>query len=191
MCANPADGHCVTATATNMQGGKNIIQAHGYHHHVKAKNLGQGKLIVQELANKLAEQVNTYAADLASNLPPPVGPLTTISPFYAIADSGCTAHFFSSMTPVCNKRQTTTPLTIHTPLGAIIHSTHEAELDCPSLPPAVQHGHVIPQLATQPFLSIGQLCDAGCNVAFTATTVTFCHNDKVIMSGHCTAATKL
>ena len=144
-----------------------------------------------EHAAKLAEQVNTYAADLVSKLPPPVGPPTTNTPFYAIADSGCTAHFFSPTTPVCNKRQTNTPLTIHTPSGAIIHSTHEAELDCPSLPPAARHGHVVPQLATQPLLSIGQLCDAGCNVAFTATTVTICHNNKIIMSGHRTAETKL
>jgi len=37
-CANPADGHCITATATNMQGGKNIIQAHGYCRHAEAKS---------------------------------------------------------------------------------------------------------------------------------------------------------
>ncbi len=36
-CANPTDGHYITATVTNMQGGKNIIQTHGYHHHVEAK----------------------------------------------------------------------------------------------------------------------------------------------------------
>jgi len=29
-CANPGDGHISNATATNMQGGKNTIQAHGY-----------------------------------------------------------------------------------------------------------------------------------------------------------------
>jgi len=89
-----------------------------------------------EHAAKLAEQGNTYAADLASKLPPPVGPPTTNKPFYAIANSGCTAHFFSPTTLVCNKQQTNAPLTIHTLSGAIIHSTHEAELDCPSLPPA-------------------------------------------------------
>jgi len=144
-----------------------------------------------EHAPKLAEQVNTYAADLASNLPPPVGPPTTISPFYTIANSGCTAHFFSSTTLVCNKQQSNTPLTIHMPSGTIIHSTHEAKLDCPSLPPATQHGHVVLQLAMQPLLSIGQLCDASCDVAFTATTVIICHNNKVIMSGHQMAATKL
>jgi len=37
-CINPADGHCLTATATNMQVGKNIIQTCEYHHRTKAKN---------------------------------------------------------------------------------------------------------------------------------------------------------
>jgi len=89
-----------------------------------------------EHAHKLAELVNTYTADLASNLPLPVGSPITKSPFYVIANSGCTAHFFSTTTPVCNKQPTSAPLTIHTLSGAIIHSMHEAELDCPSLPPA-------------------------------------------------------
>jgi len=83
------------------------------------------------------------------------------------------------------------PIAIHTPSGAIIHSTHEADLDCPGLPPAACHGHVVPQLATQPLLSIGQLCDAGCDVAFTATNVTIMHNNNIILAGHRTPVTKL
>jgi len=50
---------------------------------------------------------------------------------------------------------------------------------------------VVPQLATQPLLSIGQLCDASCNVAFTAEHVTIKHNNTVILQGHCTAITTL
>jgi len=53
------------------------------------------------------------------------------------------------------------------------------------------HGHVVPQLATQPLLSIGQLCDASCNVAFTADWVTIKHNAAVILQGHHTSVTKL
>jgi len=37
-CDKPANGHCITATATSMQGGKNIIQAQGYHRRAKAKS---------------------------------------------------------------------------------------------------------------------------------------------------------
>ncbi len=37
-CDKPASGHCITATATSMQGGKNIIQARGYRHRAEAKS---------------------------------------------------------------------------------------------------------------------------------------------------------
>ncbi len=68
---------------------------------------------------------------------------------------------------------------------------HEAELNIPGLPLAAQHGHVVPHLATQPLLSIGQLCDAGCDVAFTASMVTISHNNSVVLQGQCTAKSKL
>jgi len=92
---------------------------------------------------------------------------------------------------VCNKRTALEPIKIHTPSGTVLQSTHEADLDLPGLPLAARHGHIVPQLATQPLLSIGQLCDAGCDVAFTADRVTIKHNDKVILQGHRTASTKL
>ncbi len=77
------------------------------------------------------------------------------------------------------------------PSGTILHSTHEANLDLPGLPAAAQHGHIMPQLATQLLISIGQLCDAGCDVAFTATIVTISHNNNIVLQGQCTPATKL
>jgi len=77
------------------------------------------------------------------------------------------------------------------PSSTILHSTHEAELDVPGLPIAAQHRHIILQLATQPLLSIGQLCDVGCDVAFTADNVTISHNHNVILTGRCTPTTKL
>jgi len=73
----------------------------------------------------------------------------------------------------------------------MIHSTHEAHLDCPALPPAACHGHIVLQLATQPLLSISQLCNAGCDVTFTATDVTITHKGDSILSSHCTPANKL
>jgi len=80
------------------------------------------------------------------------------------------AHFFSSTTPVCNKCLVLTLIMTHTPSGIVLQSTHEADLNLLGLPLA--DGHIVPHLATQPLISIGQLCDAGCNVAFTADWVT-------------------
>jgi len=80
---------------------------------------------------------------------------------------------------------------MHTPSGTILHSTHKADLDLPGLPLVAHYGHIVLQLATQPLLSIGQLCDAGCDVAFTTNHVTIKHNNTVILQGHHTAITKL
>jgi len=38
---------------------------------------------------------------------------------------------------------------------------------------------------------VGQLCDAGCDVIFTADTVTISHNDAVVLQGQRTPASKL
>ncbi len=114
-----------------------------------------------------------------------------MTPFYAIANLGCTAHFLSLSTPIWNKWLTADPIAIHMLSGTILHSTHEANLDLPGLLAVVHHGHIVPQLATQLLISIGQLCDAGCNVAFMATTVTISHNNAIVLQGHCTLATKL
>jgi len=73
----------------------------------------------------------------------------------------------------------------------ILHSTHEADLDLPGLPTAACHGHIVPALATQPLLSVGQLCDARCDVTFTADTVTISHNNAVVMQGQQTPSSKL
>jgi len=82
-------------------------------------------------------------------------------------------------------------IAIHTPSGVIMHLTHKADLDFPSLPAAACHGHVVPQLATQPLLSIGQLCDASCHVAFTTSTVTISHDNAIILQGNHMPASKL
>jgi hypothetical protein len=70
-------------------------------------------------------------------------------------------------------------------------STHEAELDLPMLPPAARHIHIVPALASSSLISMGQLCDAGCTIAFTATEVTVSVNDAIVLIGHRTPDTRL
>ena len=96
-----------------------------------------------------------------------VGPPT----FTAIADTGSTAHFFTISAPLTNKCVTDTPISIHNLNGTIMISTHVANLDIPALPPEAQHVHIVPALASNSLISIGQLCDAGCAASFDATTI--------------------
>jgi len=113
-------------------------------------------------------------------------PITSI-----IADTGSTAHFGTTTLPVVNKQPATHPIAIHNPNGTIMYSTHTAELDIPHLPPAARQVHIVPDLASHTLLSIGQLCDAGCDVTFNATAVTVTYLNRLILQGTRTANTRL
>jgi hypothetical protein len=65
-----------------------------------------------------------------------------------------------------------------------MYSTHEAELDIPSLPHAARRVHIVPALKTTSLLSIGQLCDAGCEVLFDANCVRVRHANELILAGN-------
>jgi hypothetical protein len=62
-------------------------------------------------------------------------------------------------------------------------STHHADLPIPSLPVAARRAHIVPELKSHSLVSIDTLCDAGCDVNFTTTTVTVRHNNTIVMSG--------
>jgi hypothetical protein len=84
----------------------------------------------------------------------------------AIADTGSTINFGTIDARVLNKRPTRNPISVRNPNGS---ATHEAELGLLMLPPAARHIHIVPALLTSSFLiSMGQLCDADCTIAFTA-----------------------
>ena len=72
-----------------------------------------------------------------------------------------------------------------------MYSTHIAELDLPSLPPATRRVHIVPALNATSLLLMGQLCDAGCVVTFDAKTVTVKLNDERILDGVRTPTTGL
>jgi hypothetical protein len=112
----------------------------------------------------------------------------------AIADTGSTAHFGTINAPVINLRPSLNPISIRNPNGTIMTSTHEADLldIMPTmLPPAARRIHIIPELASASLISMGQFCDAGFSVAFTATTVTVSINDTIVLTGHRTPDTLL
>jgi hypothetical protein len=101
-----------------------------------------------------------------------------------IADSGCTAHFVTPTMPVANKQRATTPITIANPNGTRMQSSHTAELDIPGLPPAARRVHIVPALKNHSLLSVGQLCDAGCEAHFTQSTVTITCDDETVLTGN-------
>jgi hypothetical protein len=75
-------------------------------------------------------------------------------------------------------------LTVRLPNGAAMESSHTAELDIPELNATASKAHVIPGMANQSLLSVGQLCDEGYIVTFKQASVTICDSEKSqILSG--------
>jgi hypothetical protein len=53
----------------------------------------------------------------------------------------------------------------------------------PSLPHAARKAHILPVLAQQSLLSVGQMCDSGCSVTFTASNITVTNGESTILTG--------
>jgi hypothetical protein len=103
------------------------------------------------------------------------------SPCTALLDSGCTAHFLLANAKCSNKKSTTTPLAVHN--GDTITPTHTTTLNMPSLPQAARQENILPVLSQHSLLSVGQMCDSGCSVMFTASNVTVTNGDSTILTG--------
>jgi hypothetical protein len=104
----------------------------------------------------------------------------------ALLDSGCTVHFLLVNAKCTNKVLAETPLEVRLPNGATIASTHTATLNMPSLtslPHAARQAHILLGLAQHSLLSVGQMCDSGCAVTFTATKVTVTNGESTILTG--------
>jgi hypothetical protein len=67
---------------------------------------------------------------------------------------------------------------VRLPNGAIMESSHAAELDIPGLNTTASKAHAIVGMTNQSLLSVGQLCDEGYIVAFKHASVTICDSQK-------------
>lgn len=102
----------------------------------------------------------------------------------AIADTGCTGHYFLDSTPCSNKRPTDNPINVQLPNGHHITSTHVAELPWEQLPEKARTVHIFNDLAANALLSIGTLCDSGCKAIFDAETVRITYQDQPFLDGN-------
>jgi hypothetical protein len=96
----------------------------------------------------------------------------------SIVDSGCTDHFLLVNTPCLNKVKSQTPLIVRLPNGAIMESSHTAELNIPELNTAASKAHVFPGMASHSLLSVGQFCDEAYIITFKNASVTVCNSQK-------------
>jgi len=72
----------------------------------------------------------------------------------------------SDVSYLTNIKPAVHPIHVELPNGTYLHSTHTAMLDLPMLPTAARTAHVFPGMTTGSLLSIGMLCDHGCDEAY-------------------------
>jgi hypothetical protein len=101
----------------------------------------------------------------------------------ALLESGCKIHLRLANAKCTNKLLEATPLEVRLPNGANIASTHTVTLNLPSLPHTARQAHIIPGLDQHSLLSVGQMFDSGCAVAFTSTKVPVKNGASTILTG--------
>jgi hypothetical protein len=81
---------------------------------------------------------------------------------------------------------------VRLPSGAIMESSHTADLDIPGLNAAASKSQGFPGMAHHSLLSVGQFCDEGYTVTFQQDTVTICNSENSkLLSGPRDATTGL
>jgi hypothetical protein len=92
---------------------------------------------------------------------------------FAILDTGCSGHYLANDAPYLSKTPTPHGLPVALPDGTIIRASHSAQLQLhESLPTSAGTAHIFQSFPSGgSLISIGQLCDHGCNAMFTATDV--------------------
>jgi hypothetical protein len=93
-------------------------------------------------------------------------------------------YFFTIDAPIYNRQTTDCPTKIRAANGGILESTHIGEISMPHLPTQSFSVHVIPGFASISLLAMGPLCDAGCTIEFTATTVEVKLHDNLVLQGN-------
>jgi hypothetical protein len=88
-------------------------------------------------------------------------------PAIAIVDTGCTGHFIRPDIPHSKPTPMSAGLQVTLPNKTIMTATHTCKLYLPMIPEAAREAHIFPKLA-HPLVSIGTLCDHGCQAVFTA-----------------------
>ena len=112
--------------------------------------------------------------------------------YLAVANTVMTVHYLNLELPCSNKQKAFHLLSIHIPNGEVIKSTHTALLAHPDLPLQAQQSHIFPGL-TKALLSIGTLCEHGCESTFNDNLVHIKNKQSgnIIMRGKRDALTNL
>jgi hypothetical protein len=104
----------------------------------------------------------------------------------AIADTGASGHYIRPHDPHTTNGTTQNTITVGLPNGDTLQSNDtECALDIPQLPTDARQAHLLPGLAPHSSLgvSIGKLCDAGCEATFGKNKVIVSKDKTTVLTG--------
>jgi hypothetical protein len=101
----------------------------------------------------------------------------------SISDYGSTSDSLSATAPCTKKQAANIPLNVNMPNGMSIQSSHMSDLLLSDLPSHARKAHILPGLLHTSLLSVGKLCNSGCNVTFTKENVEVTKDEKCVMLG--------
>jgi hypothetical protein len=109
-----------------------------------------------------------------------------------IADTGASSHYICTSDPHTTTGNTKPTIIIGLPNGVMLQSTTAAcQLSLPQLPITAREAHILPGLAHSSLVSIGKLCDAGCEAKFDNQEVVITKNNINLLRGQCGRCTGL
>ena len=106
-----------------------------------------------------------------------------------VLDTGATGHFATPAAIHDNLQPTHQGVRVKMPNADVIQATHTGTLPVPALaqlPQTATKAHVIPTLHHS-LVSIGVLCDHGCQAVFDAKHAYIKHNNRILIKGNRTA----
>jgi hypothetical protein len=102
----------------------------------------------------------------------------------AIADTGASGHYICPQDSHNTNNTTQTTITVGLPNGDTLQSNDTGcELDIPQLPQEARQAHLLPGLTHSSLVSIGKLCDEGCEATFDKNKVVVSKDKTTVLTG--------
>ena len=107
----------------------------------------------------------------------------------AIMDTGSSGHYFGLDTQLLDTQLAQHPINVELPDKSLIQSSHTGYLPIDILPKEACLGHQFPKLHGTSLISIGLLCDYGCEATFYKDQAIVRYQDHIILHGKRDAST--
>jgi hypothetical protein len=111
-------------------------------------------------------------------------PEPTTNNTMAIVDTGASGHYIRPHDPHTTNGNTQTTITVGLPNGDTLQSNDTGcALDIPQSPQEARQAHLLPDLTHSSLVSIGKLCDAGCEATFDKNKVVVSKDKTTVLTG--------